>query len=139
MQISHHLVTGVELSFTAPIAITSAKEDYVIRIPGISCDRTVEHGHRARVIGGRGYGEVSLGRNVARGETVTHSLSDLALFSGVCGRPPSMRVVTRRSATIEVLYERAGGEAQVLVGRTTVRAPAGARGHALLKPAYGPP
>src|SRR3984957_19643495 len=39
LQLSHHLVSGAQLSFTAPFAVTDASQDYVIRIPGVECGR----------------------------------------------------------------------------------------------------
>jgi hypothetical protein len=124
LQISHRLITGGELSFTAPFAVSSAKEEYIIRIPSVSCNRPVVTDHGRRVITGHGYGGVTLDGDVARGSTVTQSLSEFALFSGLCGRPPFTTRWTSSSATIEVLYRHAG-EAQVLVGSTIVREPPG--------------
>jgi hypothetical protein len=124
LRISHHLITGGELSFTAPFAVTSAKERYVIRIPSVSCDPSVVSDHGRRVITGHGYGGVTLDGDVARGSRVTQSLSEFALFSGLCGRPPFTTRWTSTVATIEVLYQHAG-EAQVLVGSTIVRRPPG--------------
>ncbi|MGP0100667.1 MAG: hypothetical protein ACLPUT_03475 [Solirubrobacteraceae bacterium] len=127
LQISHDLITGVQLSFTAPLAVTSAREDYEIRIPDNSCDRAAVPGRGPGVDRGQGYGGTSLDRDVARGSTVTQSLSGFALFSGLCGRPPFTTRWTRRSATLEVLYRRGEGEGSVLVGSATVRQPPGTR------------
>ncbi len=82
LQVSNHLVTGVGLSFTAPFAVTSAKEDYIVRIPAISCSRDVVPDQSGVVLG---YGSWSLGRDVTRGSTVTHRFSGLEMFSGQCG------------------------------------------------------
>lgn len=112
LQISHHLLTGVKLSFTAPFAVTGAGEDYRMLIP-------------VRCPGVLGYGAVvaSLGHDVARGATVTHFFSDTDLFYVSCTRG---RVNWRPSAKIEVLYGHPGGT-QVLVGVATVEIPAGVR------------
>lgn len=123
LQISHHLVTAVQLSFTAPYSVTSAKEDYVVRIPGISCGQDLLKGRAF----GIGYDIWSLGRDVTRGSRVTHRFSDLALFSGICGFPRHTRHVARRSAVVEVLYQQYVGAMPMLVGSTTVRLPAGTR------------
>ncbi len=127
LQISHDLITGAELSFIAPFAVTSARESYEIRIPAGSCNRIVVPGHGPEVNRVQGYGGTSLNRNVTQGSTVTQSLSGSALFAGLCGRPPFTTHWTRRSATIEVLYRRGEGEGSLLVGSATVHEPAGAR------------
>jgi hypothetical protein len=135
LHIGHHRITGVQLSFTAPLAVTSAREKYEIRIPGIPCNQGAVRRHRNRFTGGaiiggplEGFSGTSLDRDVARGATVTQSLSASELFSGLCGRPPFSKHLTRRSATIEVVYQQGEGEgALTLVGRTTVREPPGAR------------
>jgi hypothetical protein len=124
LQVSDRLVTGVRLSFTAPFAVTSAKEDYFVRTPSISCSRDVLPGQRGVVFG---YGGWSLGRNVTRGSIVTHKFSGPELFSGQCGDRRHLRRVSRRSAVIEVIYSKYQGATPVLVGRTTVRLPAGGR------------
>ncbi len=122
LQVSNRLVTGVQLSFTAPFAITSAKEDYAVRIPAISCSRDVVPGYSGVV---RGYSDWSLGRDVTRDSTVTHRFSGLELFSGLCGRPRHLLHVSRGSAVIEVIYSKYQGAVPVLVGSATVRLPAG--------------
>ncbi len=127
LRISHRLIVGAQLSFTAPLAVTSARENYAIRIPDVSCGETPVRGLRPREVTAHGYSGTSLSRDVARGATVTQSLSGFALFSGLCGRPPFTTHWTRRSATIEVVYQRGEGEDQLLVGRTTIREPAGTR------------
>lgn len=125
IQVSHDLIAGVQLSFTAPFAVASAKEDYEIRIPGISCTQAVVKGHGA-VVGWSG-SSASLGRDVTRGATVTHWFSASALFSGVCGFPRHLRHVSRRSARVEVLYREYVGAVPVLVGDATINEPPGAR------------
>lgn len=137
LQISHHRITGAQLSFTAPLAVTSAREKYEIRIPGVACEESFirVHGRRLRAIGEQviggpfaGFSGTSLDRDVARGSTVTQSLSGVALFSGLCGRPPFTRPWTRRSATIEVVYQQGEGEGTLtLVGSAIVHEPPGTR------------
>jgi hypothetical protein len=122
LQVSHHALTGAELSFSAPLAVTSARESYVIAISGVECGpSSAERGPRSARSGG--YSGARLGHDVNRGELVRYRLSALELFTGFCGRHP----VRRRSATIEVLYEKLPGEGQVLVGSLTVTAPPGTR------------
>jgi hypothetical protein len=140
LHIDHHRITGVELSFSAPLAVTGAREKYEIRIPGVACGGSFirVRGRRHQTIGEQvirgpfeGFTGTSLDRDVARGATVTRSLSGSALFSGLCGRPPFTKPWTRHSVTIAVLYQRGEGEeAPVLVGSATVREPPGTRpGH----------
>jgi hypothetical protein len=123
LRIDNREVAGAQVSFTAPFAVNSAKEDYEIRIPGISCTRTVVKGHGVFV--GRSGSGASLGRDVARGATVTHWFSAPALFGRICGFPRHLRHVSRRSAILEVLYRQYEGAALVLVGRATVNEPPG--------------
>jgi len=125
----------VALSFTAPLAVTGARDRYEIRIPGSMCGEGVLHGRGSRVTGVEairgpfeGFSGTSLDRDVARGATVTQPLSGSALFSGLCGRPPFTTRWTRRSVTIAVLFQRGEGEEEpVLVGSITVREPPGTR------------
>jgi hypothetical protein len=124
LQVSNRLVTAVQLSFTAPFAVTSAKEDYVVRIPAISCNRDVAPGQSGVTLGYSGW---SVGRDVTRGATVTHRFSSLELFSGQCGGRRHLRDISRRSAVVEVLYNKYQGAVPVLVGRAIVRLPAGKR------------
>jgi hypothetical protein len=107
--------------------VTSARENYVIRIPDVSCGETPIRGLRPREVTAHGYSGTSLNRDVARGATVTQSLSSFALFSGLCGRPPFTTHWTRHSATIEVLYQHTAGEGETLVGSTTISEPPGTR------------
>jgi RNA polymerase sigma factor (sigma-70 family) len=135
LHVSHNRLTRVELSFTAPLAVTSAQEKYEIRVPGVMCSEGALHERTNRatdgeVIGGpfEGFSGTSLDRDVARGATVTQSLSGATLFSGLCGRLPFTKHWTRRSVTIDVLYQRGEGEAApILVASTTVREPPGIR------------
>ncbi|MFZ2112514.1 MAG: hypothetical protein WAU77_02135 [Solirubrobacteraceae bacterium] len=124
LQVSNRLVIGVRLSFTAPFAVTSAKEDYAVRIPAISCSREVVSSQSGVVLG---YGGWSLGRDVRRGSTVAHRFSGLELFSGQCGDRRHLRQVSRRSAVIEVIYSKYLGAVPVLIGTGTVRLPVGMR------------
>jgi hypothetical protein len=124
LQVANRQITGVQLSFTAPFAVTSAKEDYSVRIPAIACNRDVAPGQSGVALGYSGW---SVARDVTRGSTVTHRFSGLELFSGLCGHPRHLRHVSRRSAVIEVIYSKYQGAVPVVVGRTTVRLPAGER------------
>jgi hypothetical protein len=133
LQIRHRLLTTVQLSFIAPFAVTSANAFYQVRIPSVSClpsargarSATGAHGRTAPVVAG--YGGTSIERNVARGATVTQSLSASVLFSGQCGGFRAPRPWTRRVATIEVLYAHPDGEPPVIVGAAVVQVPAGVR------------
>jgi|HubBroStandDraft_6_1064221.scaffolds.fasta_scaffold131148_1 hypothetical protein len=125
LRIDHRLIAGAQLSFVAPFAVTSARDDYEIRVPSVSCERVVVGGHGPRV--GWSGSVASIGRDVARGATVTHWLSGPGLFSGVCGFPTHIRHVSRRSAVIEVVYRQYEGAPTVLVGRATVTEPRGTR------------
>lgn len=124
LEVANRQVTGVQLSFTAPFAVTSAKEDYVVRVPAISCNRKVAPGQSGVALGYSGW---SLGRDVARGSTVTHRFSGRELFSGQCGGRWHLRTVSRRSVAVEAVYSRYQGAAPVLVGSAIVRLPAGTR------------
>jgi hypothetical protein len=109
--VHHRLVTAVKLSFTAPFAITAAGADYRVLVPS-RC-----------TAGGEGGVVQSLGRDVARGETVTLSFPDTVLFYKSCRRGQASM---RSSATIEVLYGHLG-ESQQLLGTVTVKLPPGTR------------
>ena len=124
LKVAGRRVTAVQLSFTAPFAVTSAKEDYSVRIPAISCSRDVVPSRSGVVLG---YGGWALGRNVTPGSIVTHRFSSLELFSGQCGDRRHLRSVSRRSAVVEVVYSKYQGAVPVVVGSTTVRLPAGER------------
>jgi hypothetical protein len=141
LQISGHLITAVQLSFKAPYPVSSAREDYSIDIPNAdaSCGSAGAAHGRA---GGEatGYAQSAIGRDIAKGETVSHQLDASEVFSGVCARPGakgrlSIRQFALRSATIQVRYRRTG-ESSVLVGSITVRVPAGIRP---APPPAGPP
>jgi hypothetical protein len=114
LQIAGNAIAGVEVHFTAPFAVTSAHQQYTVAIPSTTCKAT----------GSLGNGMVleSLAQDVPRGALLTARLG--YPFENSCGR---------RSATIEVFYQRAG-EPRVLVGSTVVHAPAGLR---LAPPGFG--
>jgi hypothetical protein len=120
LQISRHVVTGAEVRFIAPFAVTGARENYTIAIPIASCHEPA--GVRRRRSGpvhgslGEAFVESRLDRNVRSGALVTSRLA--YPFDNACGQ---------RSVTIEVRYSKEPGAAPVLVGRTAVREPAGAR------------
>ncbi len=124
LRFSHGSVAGVLLSFKAPFAVQSAKQDYTIRIPGVSCGRQTFAHRRPEEIA-TGYDEVTLGRDVTKGATVTHPFSAGELFAPVCGLPSHPRTVHRSAATIEVLYQAYQGAVPVIVGKVSVRRPAG--------------
>ncbi|HEY5288059.1 MAG TPA: hypothetical protein VIJ50_13235 [Solirubrobacteraceae bacterium] len=137
LQLAGRRVSGVLLSFTAPFAVTSAKEDYLVRIPAIACKRELVPGQSGVA---RGYSGWSLGRNVTRGSTVTHRFTAPELFRGQCvGKAIGadlakihllrrhLQSVSRRSVLIEVLYSKYQGAIPVVVGSATVRLPAGER------------
>jgi hypothetical protein len=123
LRIDNRVIAGAQVRFIAPFAVNSAKEDYEIRIPGISCTRTVFGRRQVPAVGG--YEGASVGRDVARGATVTHWFSAPALFSGVCGFHRHFRHVSRRSAIVEVVYRQYEGAVPVLVGRSIVDEPPG--------------
>ena len=126
LRFSRGSVAGVLLSFKAPFAVQSAKQDYTIRIPGVSCGRQTFAHRRAEEIG-TGYDEFTLGRDVIKGTTVTHQFSPGELFATVCGLPSHPKAVHRSAATIEVLYQGYQGAVPVIVGKTVVRRTAGGR------------
>jgi len=116
LQIRAGTITAADVSFVAPFAVTSARAEYVLAIPTAECAGTGSaHRRGHKLARSSGLVEESLARDVRRGALVT-SRFDYPFANG-CGR---------RSVTIEVLYAQAG-QPRVLVGATTVRAPAGAR------------
>jgi len=126
LEVSHSLIAGARLSFKAPFAVESAEQDYTIRIPGVSCGRQTFAHRRPEEIA-TGYDEITLGRDVTKGATVTHQFSAGELFAPLCGWPSHPREVSRRSATIEVLYRSYEGAVPVIVGKALVREPPGTR------------
>ena len=126
LQISGHLITALRLSFKAPYAVSGARDEYVIDIPGESCGIPRLSAREAK-----GYAQSAIGRNVTEGETVTHVLDAREVFIRTCSRLRakgrlSVRQFELRSAEIQVRYRRTG-EASVLVGSISVHAPAGTR------------
>jgi hypothetical protein len=119
LQISRHVVTGVEVRLIAPFAVTSARENYTIAVATASCHEPagVRLPRSGPVHGSVGEGFVGsrLDRNVRSGALVTSRLA--YPFDNACGE---------RSVTIEVLYSKGPGERQVLVGSTTIQEPPGA-------------
>jgi hypothetical protein len=120
-------VTGVDVSFAAPFAVSEAGQDYTLMVPS-DCPGT----------GGRGGGLQTLGRNVARGAAVTEHFSAQALFYVYCspvsvtagrgagGLVGGLRPTRRSTARIEVIYTR-GPQQATLVGVATVTLPPGTR------------
>jgi hypothetical protein len=126
LQLSGHRVTGVEVSFTAPYSVTSARDDYVIEISTTPCGPPV--GESVKVTG---WSQSVVGRDVEQGEVVRHHFVAAEVFE--CSRARSeargrlrFSQFTRRSATIEVHYRSARSK-WVTVGRVTVHVPAGVR------------
>jgi hypothetical protein len=85
LQISHGVVYSAKLSFTAPYAVTSARESYDIEQP---------LGHDCRG-GGIVYGAVD--RDIARDSTVRVSLPDV--FANTCNRSQTIKVLLSRTPT----------------------------------------
>lgn len=104
--VSRGLVTGAQLSFKAPFAVTSAREDYIVSVPNVPCRA------QAGVLSGS---QETSARNIARGALLTWRLPDP--FANVCrGRP----------AAIDVWYEPYP-HGRVLVGAATIELPPGTR------------
>jgi hypothetical protein len=122
LEISHGLSAGALVSFKAPFAVESAKQDYTIRIPGVSCGRET-FAHRLPEEIATGYDEATLGRDVTKGAMVTHRLSAGDLFAPVCGLPSHPRAVHRSVARVEVIYQAYQGAVPVIVGKVSVRKP----------------
>ena len=120
LRIRGNVITAVTLSFTAPYAVSSARDEYLIEIPNNSC-------------GGAGTGgsQIAVGHNVMKGATVIQVLDARGVFVRDCAPPAatrrsqlSIREVLVRTATLEVRYRRTG-EAPVIVGSVRVHAPVG--------------
>jgi hypothetical protein len=105
------LITGTDVSFTAPYTISDASQEYVVRVPD------------CQIGNGQGGWSQSVERNVAKGEPVRMHLGDP--FLELCKSDPTP--VERQTATIEVVYQHADGGGSVVIGSTTVREPAGTR------------
>jgi hypothetical protein len=107
LQISHSLIYGANLRFTAPYPVTSAREAYVIESifpPGCHGPLGATVQHRVE-------------RTVARGSTVREYIP--YVFANTCGR----------SQRIDVMFYRAPGPLapKVRIGTITVHEPAGTR------------
>ena len=108
LKVSHHRVTAVVVSFSAPFAVTSAAEEYAVTSG--PCGPRAE-GLRSAV----------LDRNVSVGETVHVTLE--YPFEAACARP---------GLGLQVIYQAAGPDAkrsygrapgELIVGRTRIRLP----------------
>ncbi len=104
--ISHHLITAAQLSFTAPFAVTSARQHYVISVPTVPC--TAQPGIFSA-------SQETTARNIQRGAVISSRVPDP--FANVCAGHP---------ATIDVRYEPYP-HGQVLVGVATIEQPPGTR------------
>jgi hypothetical protein len=105
LDIRHNLIYGAQLSFTAPYAVTSARESYAIQM-------TIPRGCH-------GTGGVSVGginRNVARGSTVRVDLP--YVFADSCNRFQAISIVFRRIAL---------PPKSIHIGTITIHEPAGTR------------
>lgn len=88
-----------EISFKAPYAVSSARQDYVFAMPVGSCH-------------GMGIVEDSLARDVKATETVSHDSKDV--FANACGK---------QAVRLSVLYRSGEGMGEVLVGQVTITNP----------------
>jgi hypothetical protein len=110
LRVHDHVVTGVRVSFLAPLAVTDARHYYAVRVPGNLCN--------ARRRGFGGFSGEALDRNVARGSRVSFEVSyPFAAFGGCAAR----------SKTVSIVYETANGGGATIVGQTVVHLPAGDR------------
>lgn len=109
LQVHNGLVTGMDVSFAAPYAVTDATHEYAIRVP--DCESPTFQGFVGK----------PLDRNVAQGATVQFHLGDP--FVEGCGHG----AVERSSANVQVIYQHADGGRPVLVGSATVSEPPGTK------------
>lgn len=110
LDIHDGLITGMDVTFTAPLAVQDASHEYALRIPEPHC-------RKGEV--GEGYGGVSLDRDVKLGSVVTmHALDPFTAFGSDC---------PHRSAKLQIVWEGREGGPSVLVGSATVREPPGTR------------
>ena len=65
--ISHHLITAAQLSFTAPFAVTSARQHYVISVPTVPC--TAQPGIFSA-------SQETTARNIQRGAVISSRVPD---------------------------------------------------------------
>ncbi|MGN6372193.1 MAG: hypothetical protein ACTHM1_04285 [Solirubrobacteraceae bacterium] len=119
VQAHKKLLTGLDVSFTAPYAINDASWEYAIRAP------------YCQTADSRGAVSQSLERDVAKGETVRLHLGDP--FVETCGR--DAKPVERRTVTIEAVYQHADGGGSIVVGSATVTEPPGTRPAPVHRPA----
>ncbi len=110
LSIHDRLVTGVQVSFTAPLAVTSARYYYAANMPIGPC-----MDGRSRIVASTGD---TLDRDVVRGKTVHLALADPFVVGSSC-HPGSN--------TISVVYEAANGGGSTIVGKVTVHLPAGTK------------
>lgn len=129
LQVRGRSVTGASLSFTAPFAVTSAQEHYVVEVPSQPCEPVGRHGGVRTMAGG---GLETTAANVTSGQRLTFTMSPAGLFSPQCpvlngrDRRTGLRTLPRRSVEVEVFYEAEPGS-RIEVGSVTAREPAGAR------------
>jgi hypothetical protein len=110
LDISHQLIYGARLRFTAPYAVTSAREDYEVAMPTSGAC----HG------GGGGTVVSSLERNVIRGSTLRIDLP--YVFANSCGRSQRLEVIFGRSPRFAP-----GGPRAILIGTIIIHEPPGTR------------
>lgn len=110
VQIANDVVTGLSVSFKAPYAVGSAREDYSVFLPQTRC-----HGRpEPEVLGGTGF---PLDRDVHRGAVVSTFIAYPFRVSHSCGG---------RTVTIDILY-RGEKAALTIVASRTVKQPRGTR------------
>ena len=110
-----HLITSARVTFVAPLAVTSAREHYVL---GISAAESCPGSRR----GVSGESLETTAHNVKTGAVVAFTLPAGALFSTDCSRH---LVLPRSSTAIRVFYEPSPHK-RVIVGSITARRPEGA-------------
>jgi len=102
LQIHDHVITGAQISFTAPYAVTGANENYSVDV----------------VVGRRLASLTGTSTNIRRGQTVSVPILGLLYHTAT------------RSVTLEVQYGRslAGqGPQETTIGTTTIHEPPGTR------------
>ncbi len=108
------LITGSLVSFTAPFAVSSAREHYSLFVPSVPC--------RAPRFAGVGGGIESTARNISRGSLVRFHYGD-----------PLQAVCPGHLARVEVRFTSGPGASEI-VGVAVLRRPPGTRS----RPAYVP-
>jgi hypothetical protein len=111
LQIHDRFVTGVQVSFAAPFAVSSARHHYAAEVPAELCKTAPNRGVT-------GYSGETLERDVPRGATIRFDLSDPFGANSRC-HP--------RSKTIRIVYETANGGGGTIVGTAKVSLPAGTK------------